>query len=203
VIRGIVLAAGEGSRIGMPKALLRTSNPADSFLDRACQVLLEGGADAVVAVVSPAVRAKVRISAAAVTLVTNPDPSAGQLSSLQCGLRGLAAVPGHAALVLPVDVPLVTIETVRAVVSHWRATRPLVVRPTRDGRHGHPLLLDASLIPELMRSDLPDGARTVVRAHRSDAGELPIDDDGAYLDVDTADDYFGIFGRLPEGVSVR
>src|SRR5262249_39269577 len=94
-----------------------------------------------------------------------------------------------AALVTLVDVPLVSSATVRRVLDAYRSTHAPVVRPTSGTRHGHPLLIDRSLFAELQRADPETGAKQIVRAHASPAGDIPIDDEGAFTDIDTPEEY--------------
>ena len=121
--------------------------------------------------------------------VVNHDYDRGQLSSMIAGL-GVVDRPGvSAVLVTLVDVPLVSAATVRAVVDHYRRTRLPIVRPTSGDRHGHPLLIDRSLFDALRAADPDAGAKPIVRACATPAGDIPIDDEGAFTDVDTEVDY--------------
>ena len=102
-------------------------------------------------------------------------------------------------LVTLVDVPLVTAATVEALLAAYRASRAPVVRPARGGRHGHPVIFDRAVFDELRRADLAAGAKTVVQARLDQVLDVPVEDGGAFLDVDTPDDYARAFGRsLPE-----
>ena len=57
------------------------------------------------------------------------DGSDGQLSSLLAGLDAIDDPLLEAAVVTPVDVPLVRSSTVAAVIAAWRRTRAPIVRP--------------------------------------------------------------------------
>jgi len=129
-----------------------------------------------------------------VRLVRNPDPSRGQLSSLHEALDDLVPRAPRAIVMAPVDLPLVAPTTVRAVIEAWTRSGATVVRPSRGGRHGHPVLFDARVFPELRAADLAAGARPVVRAHAADLVDVPSDDPGAFDDIDTPEDYRRVFG---------
>jgi molybdenum cofactor cytidylyltransferase len=121
--------------------------------------------------------------------VFNPDYASGQLSSLLAGLRVVDRPGVTAALVTLVDVPYVSAPTVHAVVERYRQTNAPVVRPSLSGQHGHPLLLDRVMFDRLRHADPGTGARPVVRSFASDAGDVVVDDAGAFTDIDTPEEY--------------
>ena len=191
VIPAIVLAAGRSTRMGRPKALLPLPN-ADTFLTRIIRTLAEAGVADVVVVVGhdhDAVVASLASSGLRARFVENAAYEEGQLTSIQAGLQVVDRPGVVAALVTLVDVPLVSARTVRAVVDCYRRTHATVVRPTSGPRHGHPLLLDRSMFDLLRHADLQAGAKPIVRAHASAAGDIAIDDEGAFSDVDTPAEY--------------
>lgn len=196
VIPAIVLSAGRSSRMGRAKALLPLTG-GDTFLVRIVRTFLEAGVDDVVVVLgheADAIAASCAASGLPVRFVVNPEYDRGQWSSLIAGL-GTVDRPGVAGvLVTLVDVPLVSAATVRAVIDCYRRSHAPVVRPTSGARHGHPLLIDRSLFPELRAADPSAGAKPVVRAHASPEGDLDIADEGAFTDIDTVADYERITG---------
>jgi molybdenum cofactor cytidylyltransferase len=191
VIPAIVLAAGRSSRMGRAKATLPLGD-GDTFLTRIVRTLLDAGVDDVVVVVghdADAIVASLAPSGLAARFVVNPDYDRGQLSSLVAGL-GVVDRPGvQAVLVTLVDVPLVSAATVRTVLDCYRRTHAQVVRPTSGTRHGHPLLLDRSLFGALRTAVSEAGAKPIVRAHASPAGDVAVNDEGAFTDIDTPEDY--------------
>ena len=201
VIPAIVLAAGRSSRMGRAKASLPAGD-GDTFLARITRTFLAAGVDDVIVVVgydADAIASTFSESGLPARFVVNPGYDRGQLSSL---LAGLAVVdrPGVAAvLVTLVDVPLVTASTVRAVIDSYRRTQAPIVRPTAGDRHGHPLLIDRSLFAALRAADPSTGAKPIVRAHASAAGDVAIDDEGAFTDIDTEEDYWRTIGGRRNG----
>jgi len=178
--------------MGHPKALLPLGK--DTFLTRICQTCQAAGLSELVVVAGgpdlDAIAGVLDAAGCAARLVENPSREEGQLSSLLVGLA-VADRPGVEAVVVNlVDVPLVQAGTVRAVIEAFGRTRAPVVRPVhRDGRHGHPVLFSRAVFDELRHADPRTGAKTVVRAHATAAVDVPIDDEGAFADVDTPDDY--------------
>jgi molybdenum cofactor cytidylyltransferase len=201
VIPAVVLAAGRSSRMGRAKATLPL-DATDTFLTRIVRTFLEAGVDDVVVVVgheADAIVSAFSASGLPARFVVNHDYDRGQWSSLVAGL-GVVDRPGvSATLMTLVDVPLVTADTVRAVLACYRRTHAPVVRPTAGSRHGHPLLVDRSLFAELRAADPAEGAKPVIRAHASAAGDIAIADEGAFRDIDTEEDYLRMISDRSSG----
>jgi len=192
VLSAVILAAGESTRMGSPKALLPDPD-GRPFVARFVRtlraaeltdLLLVTGSqhDAISsALTADGVREYVRV-------VRNPDPARGQLSSIWTALD--ACPPDAEGLLMTlVDVPMLTSGTVRAVVEAWRNTGAPVARPIVEGRRGHPVIFDRQLFDELRSAPLDSGARVVVRAHWAQSVDVPVQDPGCLIDVDTPADY--------------
>ena len=191
MIPAIVLAAGRSSRMGRAKATLPIDR-SDTFLTRIVRTFRDADVDDVIVVVgheAEAIATAFAASGLAARFVINREYDRGQLSSLVAGINAIDRPGVVAALVTLVDVPLVSAATVRAVIDRYRAVRVPVVRPTSGGRHGHPLLIDRVLFDRIRQADPVAGPKPVVRAHASPAGDLPIADEGAFTDIDTAEEY--------------
>jgi molybdenum cofactor cytidylyltransferase len=191
MIPAIVLAAGKSSRMGRSKAALPLAG-GDTFVTRIVRTLKAASVEDVVVVVGHDANAVVDAFAASdleARFVENPDYEQGQLSSLLAGLRVVDRPGVVAALVTLVDVPLVSAATVRAVLERYQATRAPIVRPVRGSQHGHPVLIDRRLFDAVRRADPAAGAKAVIRANVSPAGDVAVEDDGAFADADTPEDY--------------
>jgi molybdenum cofactor cytidylyltransferase len=183
--------------MGRAKAILPLDAD-DTFVTRIIRTFQQAGVDDVNVVVgceAEAVERSIGSSGLVARIVMNAEYESGQLSSLLAGLRAIDR-PGVAAMIVTlVDVPLVSPTTVRGVLERYRLTRAPVVRPVQGERHGHPVLVDRSLFDELLRADPRYGAKLVVRAHVSPAGDVETDDQGAFTDVDTPEDYARLLAR--------
>jgi molybdenum cofactor cytidylyltransferase len=200
MIPAIVLAAGKSSRMGRTKALLPVGSSQETFLTRIIRVLRDGGIDAIVIVIggdAAAVRASLPRGDASLAVVENPRYEEGQLSSL---LVGLAAVEQRyddvdAVMVTLVDLPLISAATVRSVLDAFLAKPDAsLVRPRRAGHYGHPVIFNRSIFGELRRADPSKGAKPVVHAHAAQEMNVDVDDDGAFIDIDTPEDYARFIG---------
>ena len=197
MIPAIVLAAGKSSRMGRPKATLALDG-GDTFLTRIVRTLRAAGVDDTVVVVgyeADAIVASCRNADVDIRFVENPDYEQGQLSSLLAGLQVVDRPGVVATLMTLVDVPLVNEQTVRAVLARYRDTHAPIVRPVRGDEHGHPVLIDRSLFDSLRHADSASGAKPVIRANVSPAGDVVCDDPGAFEDADTPEQYNRMIAR--------
>jgi len=190
---GLLLAAGEGSRLGTPKALLEVDG--ELLVDRAARMLADGGCSPVVVVLgaaAPLVTARARLADAVV--VVNDDWSQGMGSSLRVGLTILHDLGAGSAVVALVDQPRIGSDVVRRLVSH-PAGRPAVAA-AYEGRQGNPVRLDASVWLDIAAAAEGDvGARAWMRAHPHEVDVVACDDLGVDDDIDTVED----LARLIEG----
>jgi molybdenum cofactor cytidylyltransferase len=199
-VGGIVLAAGRSVRMGEPKALLDLDGR--SFLAAAVDALQAGGCDETVVVAGdPAVEEAARelpspgptVPGRAVpgrpvparpVRVAMGAPDSEQLDSLLAGLGALSDSV-VAAVVLPVDHPLVRPETVRALIDAARRDPEAVIRPTTGGAPGHPTLFPREIWERLRDPTLPLGARSVVQSASTRTVDVPVSDPGILADIDT------------------
>ena len=192
MIRAIVLAAGASSRMGQAKAALRLGTTGDTVLARVVRTLLTAGLPSVTVVAGAhidAVRAAMPAFEPRARFVEHLGWAQGQLSSLLAGLAAVDDPQLEAVLVTLVDVPLVRPESVAAIVHAWRQARAPIVRPVDGQRHGHPVVFDRSVFDDLRHADQQVGAKAVFATHASRRLDVPIKDAGAFVDMDTPDDY--------------
>jgi len=126
-----------------------------------------------------------------VRLVVNLDYARGQSTSLIAGVK--AARPEAAALVfILADQPFLTPDLINRLIEVYQTSACLIARPVFKDRPGHPVLLDASLLPELLSLEGDTGAREIVARHRDRVKLVPVTDEAVLLDVDTPEDYLRI-----------
>jgi molybdenum cofactor cytidylyltransferase len=203
VIPAVILAAGLSTRMGGRSKALLEIGERDTFLTRIIDAFRAAGVTEIAVVVgheADAVRASLIARGIplqpgsaphdrGVRLVVNPAYQSGQLSSLLAGLSAIDGPDVRAMLMTLVDVPAASPSTIRRVVDRYVETNAPIVRPVRGDEHGHPVLIDRGLFDELRRADPAVGAKPVIRAHVSPAGDVAVEDEGAFLDVDTPADY--------------
>jgi molybdenum cofactor cytidylyltransferase len=123
-----------------------------------------------------------------VRLAVNDRYDEGMFSSIQTGVAKISRTQ-RAFFLLPVDIPLVTPETLAALISAFREGEIDVCRPCFRGRHGHPPLISTALIPAIVDFERPGGLRALLAQYTTRTADVAVDDPGILLDLDTRDDY--------------
>jgi CTP:molybdopterin cytidylyltransferase MocA len=185
---GLILAAGEGRRLGQPKALVVLGG--ELLVDRAIRVARDAGCAPIVVVLGAAADEVVHTASldGAVVVVNDGWPQ-GIGSSLCCGLSALSDQHAPAAVVLLVDQPDVGAETVRRVIETWRSGNAAAVTASYDGQPRNPVLLSSSTWSAVAATAVGDvGARAWLREHTSDVVAVACDDLGSDADIDTPAD---------------
>ncbi len=188
-VNAILLAAGRGRRIGMPKALLPVEGK--TLLERMVGFLQPFAFHRIIAVINGEVMDRLRAEGtkplpAGVTFVVNRDLDKGQLHST---LLALDEMEGEERNVLlhPVDHPSLRPETIGRILD--RAAVDRIIIPTFEGKRGHPPLFGVDTIPCLRRAPLEAGARWVYSAHPDLVVEVETGDRGVLLNVNTREEW--------------
>ncbi|MEO7142995.1 MAG: nucleotidyltransferase family protein [Bryobacteraceae bacterium] len=192
-LAGIILAAGNSSRMGTPKALLQFEG--ETFLDRLIGIFGRVCRHTIVVLGHHAESIQLKLARQA-AFVRNPDPDRGQLTSLQCGLR---AVPAgmDGVMFTPLDYPAIETETVERLVESFSGSRAAIALaiPRCQHRRGHPVVVRAALIAEFLALPETASARDVVRRHDAAIRYVEVRDTGILTDVDTPEDYRRLLER--------
>jgi molybdenum cofactor cytidylyltransferase len=146
-IAGIVLAAGKPARFGDTKQIPPRSNTTPAA--HSVRMALDAGLDPVIVVLGyQAVRVEKTLTGLPVRPVYNSEFESGQSTSFRKGLEALPRYAGAAVFLLPGQ-PLVTAETIRALVNAHRQSFAPACVPVFEGKRGNPALFDRSLFREL------------------------------------------------------
>jgi CTP:molybdopterin cytidylyltransferase MocA len=192
-VAGILLAAGEGSRLGQPKALVEIAG--QRLVDRGLRMLRGGGADPVVVVTGAA-----PVDVPGALVVQNPAWPTGMGSSLTAGLSALRALPPDecsAAVIALADQPLVSPACVKRLIASHRGGANLARGPgsasiavaTYGGRPRNPVLIAREHWAEVLTMAHGDaGARPFLRAHPDLITLVECGDIGRPDDIDTPED---------------
>lgn len=196
LVGAVLLAAGAGSRMGnRPKCLLELGGV--PLIRRQLIALSGAGVDEVVVVLGHyADRIGDAIKEFPVTLVHNPDPSAGQISSLRLGLQTLSPKL-DAALVALADQPLINSQDINDLIGAFKKRPPgaQVVQPMVDGLPGNPVMFSAEVREQILAGAANVGCRQWQAAHPDHVHAWASTNHRYRTDVDTLDDIEALAAR--------
>ncbi len=179
-VAGLLLAAGQGSRLGQPKALVEIGGL--TLAERGVALLRDGGAEPVVMVTGAA-----QVSLPGVITAHNPDWQAGMGSSLREGLETLPA-DREAVVIALVDQPLIGPEAIRRLIAAFAGGAEVAVA-SYAGEQRNPVLIGRAHWAEAAAAAQGDaGARGFLRARQDLVSAVECGDVGSADDLDTPED---------------
>ena len=185
MLAAVILSGGASQRMGSPKALLPYQGR--PFLEHLLQVTQHPKIGARRVVLGP--HAEPITSAVHLEpdeVVINENWENGQLSSIQAGIRSLAAGTDGMMLCL-IDHPLISAALVNDLIEQFYATQAgrqvSIILPVFAGQRGHPVIFSAALYEELLAAPPDKGARAVVWAHPDEVSEMPTNEQGCVLNL--------------------
>jgi molybdenum cofactor cytidylyltransferase len=189
----VILAAGDSSRMGYPKALLPLGP--EVFLTHILGTAQRAGLGKPMVVLGRSASIiQSRIDERRITILINPDPDRGQLSSIQLALSSLQP-DCIAAMIWPVDQPLVSLDLIKNLAQLFLSSGCLIACPVCGERHGHPAIFRRDLFREFMEAPLDEGPKKIVFRHRAATAALATDESGTVHDIDTPSDYETVCGE--------
>jgi hypothetical protein len=195
-VGAVLLAAGSGSRMGhRPKSLLELGGV--PLIQRQLMALSDAGVDEVVVVLGHyAERIETAMKEFAVTRVRNPDPDAGQISSLRLGLQALSP-QCDAVLVALADQPLINAQDIQDLVGAYqkRPAGTQVVQPTLDGLPGNPVIFSTAVRAQILAGNANMGCRQWQSAHPDQVHPWVSTNSHYRTDVDTLEDIAALAER--------
>lgn len=215
---GVILAAGESSRMGRDKALLpwpplpaAGPKPAGfpdrsvigddelssaavrhTFLSAAIESLRPFTQLVLVVTGRNADNLAPVVYSAGASLLVNPAPERGQFSSLQTGLQELLNRGRDAAIITLVDRPPASPATIETLVDNFdEAARrgKWAVVPEHGGKHGHPFIVGRDMIERFLKAPPTATAREVEHGVQERIEYVPVNDPNVTMNVDTPEEY--------------
>jgi molybdenum cofactor cytidylyltransferase len=137
------------------------------------------------------------VYASGAAVVTNPDPSRGQFSSLQVGLHEVLNRGRDAAVITLVDRPPVSAATIGILHAAFEAAPQNIwaVVPEFAGQHGHPYLAGRELIEAFLQAPPTASARDIEHRHREHIQYVAVNDPFVALNVNTPEEYAALLEK--------
>ncbi|WP_407155345.1 NTP transferase domain-containing protein [Bradyrhizobium sp. STM 3557] len=184
-VAAIVLAAGRSTRMGGPNKLLAELEGKKLVRIVAEQALASKASEVIVVAGHQAELIEQALSGLDVRFVRNPDFAGGLASSVKAGIAAVSKEADGAVVCLG-DMPMVSSILLDHLIEAFAPDRGnLIVVPVAEGRRGNPVLWSRRFFEELMTLDGDIGARHLIAKHAEAVAEVPVEGDGAFLDIDT------------------
>jgi molybdenum cofactor cytidylyltransferase len=208
-LAGVILAAGESTRMGRDKALLPwppisspSSSPSGTLLSAAIKALSDS-CDLVIVVAGKNETAlRPVIYGYGAFLTQNPAPDLGQFSSLQVGLHEVLNQGRDSAMVTLVDRPPPQSATLQALTSAFDRREHDIwsVVPEYQGKHGHPILIGREMIEAFLKAPATSVARDIEHANQHRILYVPVDDPRVTANIDTPEQYASLQSESGAGL---
>jgi molybdenum cofactor cytidylyltransferase len=186
MLAAVILSGGESSRMGSPKALVPLGAGGQTFLEHLLEITRQPEIGWTRIVLGKHTEETTRALALdPACIVVNPDWKLGQISSIQAAIRSLPAGETQGVMLFLVDHPLISSALVAQLVAEFQASGRPIVLPTFHGKRGHPVIFAERLYGELLAASPDQGAREVVWAHADEVREVPTDEEGIVLNLNS------------------
>ncbi len=179
---GVILAAGYSSRMGAFKPLLKLGN--NSCLEHCISIFHQSFIPTVYVITGHnSSQIAVEAEKLGAVCVFNPEYDKGMFSSVCAAFSHVSNVDG--IFVLPVDIPLVHSATIKLLAESFDGTS--VLYPTHSNRRGHPPLIPACYVPQILQYDGNNGLKGALQNLPGE--NIDVIDQAVCMDMDNGKDY--------------
>ena len=188
-VAAVLLAAGESTRMGEPKALLPWGG--QPLIAHHVSALHEAGYAPLVVVLGHDAELVAGALPSDVSLeqAVNARYEQGRTTSIVLGVLRLIEARVDGVLIASVDQPR-SAGMLRTLREAFERERPQIAVPSLGGRPGHPPLFSRELLPELLKvSEQTEGLRQVMRDFGDGRLLVPVDDPLTLTNLNTHEEY--------------
>ncbi|HVW38897.1 MAG TPA: NTP transferase domain-containing protein, partial [Pirellulales bacterium] len=134
-------------------------------------------------------------AAAGAEIVTVDPPPVDMRASVLAGLDYVETKyrpgPADAWLMAPADMPMLSAQSIERLLTAWNENLSRnaeeILALSRAGRRGHPVLFPWSFVAAARELGPDEGLNRLLEGF--DCRELPENDEGSFVDLDTPEDY--------------
>jgi CTP:molybdopterin cytidylyltransferase MocA len=188
MVSGIILAAGDGSRMGTPKALLLYRGM--TFAESICLSMRDASINDIILVSglhSQAIQNMLSPKKIC-DFAVNPHPSDGMISSLRIGLDHISPNAG-AVVVALVDQPFIPAAVFKTIMKAWESSGADIIIPRHIGKRGHPILISRYVWRLCMEGPVSEGLHWVTHHRDVHVSDVDVRSPFVIKDIDSPEDY--------------
>lgn len=190
----ILLAAGNSSRLGQPKQLLRWGK--QTLIEHQIQSFLQTGEDVIVVLGASADLILPLLQKYSVTVAINHAWESGMAGSVVCGIEALQHnhPTADGVLVALVDQPLVPLSHYQDIISGFqRGKQQIIASTSKEDWLGVPALFDKCYFSELCNLRGEKGAKSLIQKY---SGQIKVIECNEIIkDIDTLDAYLDLYQK--------
>ena len=188
MVTGVILAAGQGLRMGAPKQLLELGGK--PMVCHVATAACHAAFDKVI-VITGAYAADVTtaLEGFPLELVYNEEWAQGQSTSVKKAVKSISAET-QAVVFLLADQPLIPTQLINSLLQAYQDTNSSIIMPRALHQPGNPVLFDLkSWRSALLQLSGDEGARQIIRQHQTAVHYVELSEGQVFLDVDTPLEY--------------
>jgi len=184
----VILAAGNSSRMGKPKQLLKFNG--HSLLDIVINESLKTDCKPIVVVLGAyATEMKLHFTTPEVNFVVNEDWESGMSSSISFGLKTVLSIDNEIenVIITVADQVHISAEIFEDLQRKQGESKKNIVASAYSQTRGTPTLFNKIYFKELLSLGGSNGAKSLIKQHLDDTATIPFD--LGRFDIDTETDY--------------
>lgn len=188
MVTGVILAAGQGKRMGEPKQLLPLGG--EAMVLHVARTACQAGFDNVI-VITGAYESVVKqvVQDLPLQVIYNEDWEQGQSTSVKKAVLSITAEK-QAVVFLLADQPLVSSALMNRIIKAYHETKASIIIPRAQNQPGNPVLFDLGVWRSVLLELAGDeGARQIIRKNQEAVHYIELLDGQIFLDVDTPAEY--------------
>lgn len=191
MICGIILASGEGKRMGKVKLTLPLGDK--QLIEWVLQAVKLAPLDKYFLVVRPEDKEMIKIGESwGAEIVLNPEYRSGMSSSIRKALDQISSEVVEGIFILLGDQPLINPSIIYKMLKAFTPGKREIVVPFYKDKQGNPVLFDNYWKEELMKLSGDVGGRVLIKAHPERIKRVKIPDESIFIDIDREEDYLKI-----------
>jgi molybdenum cofactor cytidylyltransferase len=191
MICGIILAAGEGKRMGKVKLTLPLGDK--QLIEWVLQAVKLAPLDKYFLVVRPEDKEMIKIGESwGAEIVLNPEYRSGMSSSIRKALYQISSEVVEGIFILLGDQPLINPSIIYKMLKAFTPGKREIVVPFYKDKQGNPVLFDNYWRDELLELSGDVGGRSLLKANPENIKKVKISDRAVIEDINSEEDYFRI-----------
>ncbi|MEA2086763.1 MAG: nucleotidyltransferase family protein [Candidatus Caldatribacteriota bacterium] len=188
MIYGIILAAGEGKRMGKVKLTLPLGDK--QLIEWVLQAAKLTPLDKYFLVVRPEDKDIIKIGKSwGAEIVLNPDFRKGMSTSIKKALLKINTQEAEGFFLILGDQPLITPKIINKLMKSFSPGKGEIVVPYFKDKRGNPVLFDICWKDELMAVTGDVGGRVLIKSHPEKVKRVNISEETILFDIDREEDY--------------